>query len=85
MLKKLEALGFLTRRRATVDERQVIVSLTDAGKALRTTAADVDLVSPAGLSSEEFITLQKSVVKLRDNLIANNPSAETRLQKGFVA
>ncbi|MFL6696918.1 MAG: MarR family winged helix-turn-helix transcriptional regulator, partial [Vitreoscilla sp.] len=34
ILKKLEALGFLVRRRDPQDERQVIVKLTDAGRAL---------------------------------------------------
>jgi DNA-binding MarR family transcriptional regulator len=33
ILKKLESLGYLRRQRDTKDERQVIVSLTDAGRA----------------------------------------------------
>ena len=76
MLKKLEALGFLTRRRATADERQVIVSLTEQGRALRTTGGRTDLATPAGLTQEEFSALRKAVVKLRNNLISSVPSKE---------
>src|ERR1700748_1467471 len=35
ILKKLEAMGYLSRQRAPADERQVRVSLTDAGRRLR--------------------------------------------------
>ena len=35
ILKKLEAMGYLRRQRDPADERQVLVSLTDAGRRLR--------------------------------------------------
>lgn len=35
LLKRLETAGLLLRYRATTDERQVIIALTDAGRALR--------------------------------------------------
>lgn len=41
LLKRLEALGLVTRERGTVDERQLVVDLTDKGRALRTDAASV--------------------------------------------
>ena len=41
LLKRLEARGLLTRRRSDADERAVIVSLTDDGRALRTEALEV--------------------------------------------
>jgi hypothetical protein len=41
LLKRLEGRGLLTRRRSDADERAVIVSLTDEGRALRTQALEV--------------------------------------------
>lgn len=69
ILKKLEALGYLTRRRDPADERQVIVSLTDAGRRLREKGAQRTLVAASGLSPEEFAATQKTIVRLRDNLL----------------
>ncbi|MFC0401914.1 MarR family winged helix-turn-helix transcriptional regulator [Paraburkholderia rhizosphaerae] len=69
ILKKLEAMGYLQRRRDASDERQVLVSLTDAGRALRENAFGRSLVDATGLNAEEFAKLQKAVIKLRDNLI----------------
>jgi MarR family transcriptional regulator, organic hydroperoxide resistance regulator len=69
ILKKLESLGFLTRQRDPADERQVIVSLTPAGKALREKGAQRTLVAATGLAPEEFAATQKTVTRVRDNLI----------------
>ena len=69
LLKKLEAMGYVRRQRAAEDERQVVVSLTDAGRRLREKGLSMNLVKACGLSAEEFPKLQRSVVALRDNLI----------------
>lgn len=69
ILKKLESLGYLERRRDPADERQVIVSLTDAGRALREKGGQRTLVEATGLAPEEFKRVQKDVVRVRDNLI----------------
>ncbi|QYD71765.1 MarR family transcriptional regulator [Paraburkholderia edwinii] len=69
ILKKLEAMGYLRRQRDPSDERQVLVSLTDAGRDLRENAFGRNLVEATGLNAEEFRKLQKSVTTLRDNLI----------------
>lgn len=71
ILKKLEAAGFVTRRRDPADERQVIISLTDAGRALREKGVQKNLVKASGLEPDEFAALQRAVTKLRDNLIAH--------------
>jgi MarR family transcriptional regulator, organic hydroperoxide resistance regulator len=71
ILKKLETMGYLRRRRDPKDERQVLVSLTDAGRRLRETGGQRNLVKATGLSGEEFPKLQKAVVKLRDNLLVH--------------
>ncbi|CQD23196.1 MarR family transcriptional regulator [Mycolicibacterium conceptionense] len=68
ILKKLEALGYVTRHRDPSDERQVIVSLTDAGRELRELAFEMDLVAATGLSPDELKTMQRGVSTLRDNL-----------------
>ncbi|WNJ88639.1 MarR family transcriptional regulator [Bosea sp. 685] len=69
MLKKLEELGYLRRRRDPSDERQVIVSLTEEGRRLREKGAQRTLVKATGMAADEFAGTQKAVVKLRDNLI----------------
>jgi DNA-binding MarR family transcriptional regulator len=69
ILKKLEAMGYLTRRRDPQDERQVRVSLTDAGRRLREKGLNMTLVKQTGLPLEEFAKLQKAISNLRDNLI----------------
>ncbi|HEV8389151.1 MAG TPA: MarR family transcriptional regulator [Dongiaceae bacterium] len=69
ILKKLEAMGYVRRRRDPADERQVVVSLTDAGGRLRERGLNMNLVKEANLTPEEFAKLQKGVVTLRDNLI----------------
>lgn len=69
ILKKLEAAGYLLRQRDPADERQVLVTLTDAGRQLRERGLDMNLVEATGLSAEEFVRMQKAVVTLRDNLV----------------
>jgi MarR family transcriptional regulator, organic hydroperoxide resistance regulator len=69
MLKKLEATGYLRRQRDRADERQVRVSLTDAGRRLHEKGMHMTLAKSNGLKPDDFARLQKSVVTLRDNLI----------------
>lgn len=69
ILKKLEAMGYVRRQRDSADERQVFVSLTEAGRRLREKGLSMNLVKACGLSTEEFPKVQRSVVALRDNLI----------------
>lgn len=69
ILKKLEVMGYVVRQRDSADERQVLVSLTDAGRRLREKGLDMDLVEACGLAPEEFPKMQGSIVTLRNNLI----------------
>jgi DNA-binding MarR family transcriptional regulator len=71
MLKRLEAMGYVSRTRDTRDERNVIIALTDEGRALREKGLGFGklTVEASGLTPEEFPILQKAVVRLRDNLI----------------
>jgi len=69
ILKKLEGMGYLRRQRDSADERQVLVSLTDAGRLLREKGLTMNLVKASGLTAEQFGKMQKGVATLRDNLI----------------
>ncbi|SIT41577.1 Organic hydroperoxide resistance transcriptional regulator [Paraburkholderia ribeironis] len=69
MLKKLEAMGYLERRRDPEDERQVRVSLTKSGRRLREKSLKMDLTDATGLAPNEFAKLQEAIVTLRGNLI----------------
>lgn len=69
ILKKLEAMGYVQRRRDPEDERQVRVSLTKEGRRLREKGCRMDVVAATGLKPAEFAKVQKAIVLLRDNLI----------------
>jgi MarR family transcriptional regulator, organic hydroperoxide resistance regulator len=68
ILKKLEAMGYVTRQRSAADERQVLVSLTEEGRALRERAFSADLSDACGLTCDEFADTRDAVLKLRNNL-----------------
>lgn len=69
ILKKLEKMGYVSRQRDPADERQVVVSLTYAGRRLREKGASTTLLAASGLSPEDFAKLQKDIVNLRNNLL----------------
>ncbi len=71
VLKRLEALGFVTRSRDTVDERQVRVRLTAAGRALKSEAVDVPacILTASGLTAPDLERVLDSVSQLRDRLL----------------
>ncbi len=69
ILKKLETMGYLRRERDSGDERQVLLNLTDAGRALREKGLGMNLADACGLTQDEFSTVQKTVATLRDSLI----------------
>jgi len=75
ILKRLEELGYLRRRRDPADERQVIVSLTEAGRRLREQGGQQDLVDATGLDAAEFAALQQAIVKMRDSLLKHAQEA----------
>jgi MarR family transcriptional regulator, organic hydroperoxide resistance regulator len=77
ILKKLEALGYIQRRRDSADERQVLVSLTPEGRRVRERASNNGLEAACGLG-KDFPKMQKAVVRLRNNLIEANQDKQTR-------
>lgn len=66
LLKRMEAMGIITRKRYDRDERKVLISLTEKGKAMREQAADIPLQLMEGLQSS-VINLDELMV-LRDHL-----------------
>ena len=69
ILKKLETMGYVRRRRDTLDERQVRIGLTEAGHRLRQSAIGKGVVSQAGLTPEQAGLLHQTLVSLRGNLL----------------
>lgn len=74
LLKRLQVAGLVQRTRGTRDERQVIVTLTDEGKALRAKAGQVpvDVFCATGCEIDEVVGLKSQLEKLRAGLIDTN-------------
>lgn len=70
VLKRLEALGLVTRTRSTADERQVLIHLTERGSALRKVAASFPgrILEASECSGEEFDALRRALLALRGKL-----------------
>lgn len=66
LLKKMEAKGLLTRERSKEDERNLIVTITDAGEAMKERALHIpdEMVNCVNLEEEEVITLYRILYKL---------------------
>ena len=70
VLKKLEAKGYVTRERSKIDERTLIVTLTESGKELREKAVDI----PVGmrgclkLSDEGMVQLRTMLNKILSDM-----------------
>jgi len=77
LLKRLEAAGLVVRRRSAEDERQVLVELTDAGRALQERAACVPttMLAGSGLKVEDLRRLNREIRALRDSLAAHTENA----------
>lgn len=75
VLKRLEAGGLVSRRRSDADERQVVISVTEAGRALKDRAACVplSLLTASGLEREDLVRLNEEIRALRDALVARAP------------
>lgn len=58
LLKKLEAKGFITRARSTKDERNLIISITSEGEALRDRALHI----PCEMAKLNPLTLEETTI-----------------------
>ena len=70
LLKRLEKMGHVTRQRDMVDERQVLICLTQQGKELKEEALKIPscILSATGLNPEAIEQLQAELILLRENL-----------------
>lgn len=66
LLKKLEAKGLLTRKRSTADERNLIVTITEQGEALKEKALSVHngMAACVNLTHEESVALYRLLYKM---------------------
>ncbi len=73
LLKRLEVRGLVQRQRSTLDERQVIVSLTADGKAMRKQAQGIPACVAAAMeySPEQVDALRATLEDLRGKLFKN--------------
>jgi DNA-binding MarR family transcriptional regulator len=72
MLKRLEALGFVTRTRSTEDERSTHVVLTDDGTALRNRALEIPpaVVARLGVDLAELDQLRQVLTRINSAALA---------------
>jgi MarR family transcriptional regulator, organic hydroperoxide resistance regulator len=70
LLKRLEAVGLIERRRNPADERSVVVGLTDAGRALKCQAVGVpaELAHKTGLALDDLAALRDTLAALTATL-----------------
>lgn len=66
LLKRLESIGYLTRRRNAGNERELVVELTDAGRALRAEAEKIPyrVVEQLGMELGELEELHAVLTKV---------------------
>ncbi|QLL63837.1 MarR family transcriptional regulator [Sinorhizobium mexicanum] len=71
MLKRLEAMGYISRLRDRTDERQVRVKLTESGRALREKAENVPhgIANATGMEPAELVRLKQEIATLRTSLL----------------
>ena len=70
VLKKLESIGYITRKRDPEDERLLILELTDKGEAVKDEALKIPpcIASCVGLNEEEFKMLYILTYKALNNM-----------------
>jgi DNA-binding MarR family transcriptional regulator len=66
LLKRLAALGYLTRQRSSKDERMLVVELTDAGRVLRKQAETIPpaVVERLGMTRLDLIELHQALTRV---------------------
>ena len=70
-VKRLEQAGLVERQRSKADERQVLVRLTDAGRALiqESRCLGDTLVERSGMTPEQFQSFNRQVQAFLDTLV----------------
>jgi DNA-binding MarR family transcriptional regulator len=72
MLKRLDALGFITRTRSVADERSTHIELTEAGTALRRQALGIPpaVVARLGVELTELEELRRVLTRINSAAVA---------------
>ncbi|MDJ0837002.1 MAG: MarR family transcriptional regulator [Acidobacteriota bacterium] len=73
VVKRLEGMGLLSRRRDARDERNLAIELTQAGRAMRekAEAVNADFAQHCGIWGSEFTDLRATLINLRNRLEAD--------------
>lgn len=77
VLKKLESKRFITRRRSTADERNLVVTITEAGELLKEKAVAVpaEIAKCSNLEPEEAAMLYRILYKMLEKRTRNEKNA----------
>ncbi len=75
LLKRMEVLGLISRKRSEIDERKVMINLTQKGKELREQAAEipaqlVQKLNVEDLDINDIIDLRDKLNRLIDSIIS---------------
>ncbi len=78
LLKRLESTGFLLRQRSIVDERLVNVFLTESGRNIQDSVADMqkEVACQTGLPESQFIELRSILHQLVDSINESQPDEQ---------
>lgn len=74
LLKRLEASGLILRTRDLQDERQVRITLTKEGRALKRRAQDIpsQVLCASGQPVDALVSLRSQLALIRDDLVRSN-------------
>jgi MarR family transcriptional regulator, organic hydroperoxide resistance regulator len=80
LLKRLEAIGYITRHRKVDDERALDVELTEAGRELRSRALQVPgtIVARLGMDIHELERTRESLTRLLEAANSSDGAAKPR-------
>lgn len=73
LLKRMEVMGVVSRKRSTLDERKVLITLTPQGRKMREEAASipeqlVEELQQVGITADELVGLKHSLDRLVEHL-----------------
>jgi len=73
LLKRMEVLKIISRKRSNLDERKVLITLTDKGRMMREEAASiperlVEELQQVGITTDELVGLKHSLDRLVEHL-----------------
>lgn len=82
LLKRMETAGFLLRSRSAQDERRVQITLTSAGRALKSKASCIPsgLMSASHCSLPELMKLTQDIQAMRRRLDISQPASNSEAQ-----